>query len=219
MRTLFGQLWKFIWPYRGRLFLGMFFGILFALSQGLLVTLIQLVVNLVFSGGKPVSVGEQLSKAPALLRPAADFLIRHVPHINSPSSTTGLLLVISSIPALMLFRAIFGYLNIYLMTWSAARAIADLRTALFEHLQNLSVAFFSRARTGDLISRITNDTHALYGIVGNSLASLVKDPVTIICLLSIMLARQTRLTLISIIVLPVCVVPIIIYARKVRKSA
>jgi subfamily B ATP-binding cassette protein MsbA len=98
-------------------------------------------------------------------------------------------------------------------------AIADIRTKLFSHLQNLSLGFFNRASTGDLIARITNDTQVLYGIVGSSFASAVKDPVTILCLLGYQLATQPTLTLISIVVFPVCIVPIVIYGRKVRKSA
>jgi subfamily B ATP-binding cassette protein MsbA len=99
------------------------------------------------------------------------------------------------------------------------RAIADIRTKLFSHLQNLSLGFFNRASTGDLIARITNDTQVLYSIVGSSFASMVKDPVTILCLLGYQLATQPALTLISIVVFPVCIVPIVIYGRKVRKSA
>jgi subfamily B ATP-binding cassette protein MsbA len=99
------------------------------------------------------------------------------------------------------------------------RAIADIRTQLFTHLQNLSLSFFSRASTGDLIARITNDTQVLYSIVGNTFASAIKDPVTILCLLVYQLATQPTLTLISIVVFPACIVPIVIFGRKVRKSA
>ena len=107
------------------------------------------------------------------------------------------------------------------MNWAAVRAIADLRSRLFDHLQNLSLSFFSRARTGDLIARITNYTQVLYGIIGGSLSSMVRDPVTVLVLLGIMLAEpaQRILALVSIIVLPICLVPLTIYGRKVRKSA
>ncbi len=98
-------------------------------------------------------------------------------------------------------------------------AIADIRTKLFSHLQNLSLGFFNRASTGDLIARITNDTQVLFSIIGGTFASAVKDPVTILCLLGYQLTMQPTLTLVSVVVFPVCLVPIIIYGRKVRKSA
>ncbi len=119
----------------------------------------------------------------------------------------------------MLLRNLLQYLSIYLTNWSAMHAIADIRTKLFSHLQNLSLGFFNRASTGDLIARITNDTQVLYSIVGTSFASVVKDPITIFVLLGYQLVTNTTLTLISIVVFPVCVVPIIIFGRKVRKSA
>src|ERR1035441_1553223 len=94
----------------------------------------------------------------------------------------------------MLLRNLLQYLSIYLTNWSAMHAIADIRTKLFSHLQNLSLGFFNRASTGDLIARITNDTQVLYSIVGNSFASAVKDPITIVCLLGYQLLTNTTLT-------------------------
>jgi len=59
-------------------------------------------------------------------------------------------------------------LNTYLMSWAAIRAVADIRARLFDHLQNLSLQFFNRSKTGDLISRISNDTMVLYSVVSSS---------------------------------------------------
>src|SRR4030095_13064446 len=214
-----GRLWIFVRPYRDRMILGLLCGIIFALTNGLLILVIKLVVNLVFAGGKQVSLAELLGKAPGFLRPFVKSLTEAMPTIQSPHSITGLTLVIVAIPVVMFFRALFGYLNLYLMQWSALRAVADLRATLFGHLQNLSMGFFSQARTGDLISRINSDTHALQVILSNSVASIVKDSVTIAVLFGVSLYQQPTLTLVSMIALPACVVPITIYSRKARKSA
>src|SRR5205823_619742 len=175
--------------------------------------------NLVFSGAGNAALSEQLAKAPALLRPLIRPLLERLPELKSPTSALGLVLLVSAIPAVMLLRGVFSYLNIYLVNWAAMRAIADLRTRLFAHLQNLSLDFFSRARTGELISRITNDTQILYGIIGNSFASMVRDPVTVLVLLGVALSQQPKLTLVSMIVLPACLIPLNIYNRKARRSA
>jgi subfamily B ATP-binding cassette protein MsbA len=218
--TLFlKRIWQQMRPYRPRLLLGVICGIFYALVSGTVIISIRLVINLVFGESESVSLADQLGKAPAFLQPLVKGLAHWVPDIQSPTSKTGLVLTIALFPLIMLLRGIFGYLNLYLITWSAARAIADLRSRLFEHLQNLSLSFFTKAKTGDLISRVTNDTHVLYGIMGNSLASLIKDPVTILVLLAVMITQQPRLTLVSMIVLPLCLGPIILYGRKVRKSA
>lgn len=219
MKLFLSRIWAFVRPYRSRMLLGLLCGVLYALTNGLLIVVIKVVVNLVFAGTASISAADQLAQVPAFLRPAADALVQWLPELKSPSSRLGLALVIALIPSVMLVRAILGYLNIYMMNWSAMRAIADLRTRLFGHLQDLPLSFFSQASTGDLISRITNDTQVLYSIIGSSLASLIKDPVTVIVLVAVMVSQQPTLTLISLVVMPVCLVPITIYNRKARKSS
>jgi len=222
MATFFRRIWVFVRPYRTRLLLGLFFGFVYALTSGALMVVVKLVVNLVFPGsGAPYSLASELDRAPVFIRPMAQGLKHWIPQINSPESNAGKVLLISILPLVMIVRGLSGYLNTYLTNWAAARAIADLRTRLFDHLQNLSLSFFSTARTGDLISRIVNDTYVLHSVIANSLASLIKDPVTVLTLLAVLLMQTAtrKLTLISIVVLPICLVPISIYSRKVRKSA
>jgi len=213
------QVWKFVHPYRGRFFLGLLCGIAYGFANGALIGAVRVVVQLVFEG--KVDLHDKLAAAPKWIHPFSEPLAALVPKITAPSpnDTVRWLLVIGAIPAIMLIRNLLQYLSIYLTNWSALHAIADIRTKLFSHLQNLSLGFFNRASTGDLIARITNDTQVLSGIIGSSFASAVKDPVTIVILLAFQLATNTTLTLISVVVFPVCIVPIVIFGRKVRKSA
>src|SRR6266403_1201583 len=221
MIAFFGRLWTFVRPYRARLFLGLVCGLLFALTSGAMMLLVRLVVDLVVPGAHHFSLAEQVQRMPELIRPLVQSLIQHLPDIQSPTSQSGKVLLICALPALMLVRGLCSYLNVYLINWASVRAIADLRTKLFDHLQNLSLNFFSTARTGDLIARVVNDTQVLNSVIANSFGSLVKDPLTVLTLLAVLLSQSAtrKLTLVSIIVLPVCLVPISIYTRKVRKSA
>jgi subfamily B ATP-binding cassette protein MsbA len=219
LRAFYRRIWAFARPYKARLILGLVFGILCALMNGALIMAIKLVVDLMFAGSHRIPVSQHLEKLPSFARPLVESLTQWLPELKSPSSKTGMVLIISTIPAVMLLRSVFAYLSMYLTNWAALRAVADLRTKLFDHLQNLSLGFFSHARTGDLISRITSDTQILHNVVGGWLASVVKDPVTLACLLAVLISQEPTLTLISIVVLPVCLVPIIVYGRKVRKSA
>src|ERR1022692_858270 len=214
------KLWAFVRPYRARFFLGLVCGILYGLANGLLVAVTSPVVDMVFHGS--THFHDKLTTY-AKLHPKLRLLLEQIaarlPEISGPSSLWGWLLVFSIIPCVMLLRVVLAYLSIYLTNWAAARAIADIRTKLFDHMQNLSLSFFSRAKTGDLIARITNDTQILYGIIGNSFASMIKDPVTVVLILAVQLLLHPKLLLVSFVVMPVCIVPIIIYGRKVRKSA
>ena len=219
MTEFLRQLWVFVRPYRGRFFLGLLCGVGYGLVTGILLGAVKVVVQLVFDG--ETNLHQQLESAPKWIHPLSHRLAALVPEFHAPKAndTVSWVLIISAIPAIMIARNLLQYLSIYLTNWSAMHAIADIRTKLFSHLQNLSLGFFNRASTGDLIARITNDTQVLYGIVGSSFSSAVKDPITIFCLLGYQLATNATLTLISIVVFPVCIVPIIIFGRKVRKSA
>src|SRR5437016_2088692 len=140
------RLWSFLRPYRSRLFLGVAFGVLFALMNAALMVAVKLVVDLIF-GPHGESVANELQKSPNAFRKLFTPLVSLLPTLKSPSSTAGVLLAIASIPTIMFIRGVAAYLNVYLMNWVALRAIGQLRAQLFEHLQDLSLSFYSRART------------------------------------------------------------------------
>ncbi len=127
--------------------------------------------------------------------------------------------LIAAIPVVMLLRSLFGYLNIYFLQWTAVRAITDLRTRLFQHLMDLSASFFNRNNTGELMSRTMSDTVALQSVISNSTAIMVKEPATLVGLLAFVMYREPGLTLMAMVVMPVCMIPIVVYNRKVRRSS
>ena len=171
------KIWQFVHPYRGRLLLGLMCGILFGLVNGILIGAVKVVIQLVFEG--KTDLYSQLENAPQWIQPLSHRLAAIAPQLHAPAAgdRIGWLLVVSIIPAIMLLRNLLQYLSTYLTNWSAMHAVADIRTSLFAHLQNLSLGFFNRASTGDLIARTTNDTQILYGIIGGSFSSAVKDQI------------------------------------------
>src|ERR1700744_3462126 len=214
MTEFLRKLWGFIRPYRVRFFLGLLCGIFYGVVNGLLIGTVRMVIQLVFEGG--TNFHQKLLEAPTWIRPIAVPLSKIVPEISAPAPDNHLawILIVAAIPAVMIIRNTLQYLSIYLTSWSAMRAIGDIRSKLFSHLQGLSLGFFNTAKTGDLISRITNDSQVLYSIIANSFASSVKDPISIVVLVIVQITLQPKLTLVSMIVFPVCVVPIILYGRK-----
>ncbi len=205
----------YVRPYRGRLVLGLLSGVLFALFNAMLPVTIQLVVDVVFAPSGTASLRKYLEYAPACLRQGLESVL---PDLYSAASPAALLLVIATIPGIMLARGVFNYLNVYLTNWVGVRAVADLRIELFGHLQSLSSSFFGSASTGELMSRLGNDVAALQNTISSSLAVLIKDPITVLALFIGLVTAQPRLTLVSLLVFPVCVVPVVVYGRKVRKS-
>lgn len=105
--------------------------------------------------------------------------------------------------------------------WFSARIgeglIYDLRVALFDKVQQMPVAFFTRTQTGALISRLNNDVIGAQTAVTSTLGSVVSNVVVLITTLAAMLALEWRLTVLSLIVLPVFIVPAKRVGRKLQE--
>jgi subfamily B ATP-binding cassette protein MsbA len=127
-------------------------------------------------------------------------------------------LVIATVPLAMLLRGLFGYLNVYMMNWVSIRAINDLRARLFSHLMGLSSSFFSDTSTGTLMAYL-NATGAIQGMIGNSMVVIIREPITVVSLLCLLVWQQPKLSLITMVIFPLTLIPFVIYARKVRGSS
>jgi ABC-type multidrug transport system fused ATPase/permease subunit len=90
----------------------------------------------------------------------------------------------------------------YLVEWVGQRALADLRLAIFAHLQRLPISFYENRPTGVLISRMTNDVEALDSLVTDSVVTLFQGGLTLIGTLVILLTFDLRLALVTFIMLP-----------------
>jgi ATP-binding cassette subfamily B protein len=94
----------------------------------------------------------------------------------------------------------------YLTGWVGERALADLRTRLFSHLQRLSLGFYERNRTGAIVSRITNDVEALDQLVTDGVSSLVQNSLLLLGTAVVLFLLDWRLALATLIVLPLMAV-------------
>lgn len=85
--------------------------------------------------------------------------------------------------------------------------ILDLRTAVFDHVQRMPVAFFTRTRTGALVSRLNNDVIGAQRAFSNTLSGVVSNLVSLVLTLTVMLTISWQITLLALVLLPVFVVP------------
>ena len=97
-------------------------------------------------------------------------------------------------------------LQTYLINWVGQRALQDLRIELFQHLQRLSIGFYSRNKTGVLISRITNDVQALDQLVTEGIATLFSATLTLIGTAVILVLLDAELALVTFLTFPVLLV-------------
>lgn len=128
-----------------------------------------------------------------------------------------LLLIPITIILLFLFKGIFEYGQAYLMNYVGLRIVADMREKLYNHLQTLSLSFFTRTPTGILISRITNDVNLIQGSVSNAITGLLKDAFTIVALVGVIFYRDWKMATIAFLIFPLAIIPIKEFGKRLRK--
>jgi ABC-type multidrug transport system fused ATPase/permease subunit len=98
------------------------------------------------------------------------------------------------------------YVQTYLINWVGQRALQDLRVEVFEHLQRLSIGFYSRNRAGVLISRLTNDVQALDQLVTEGISTLFSATLTLVGTAVILVVLDPGLAMITFLTFPVLLV-------------
>ncbi len=143
---------------------------------------------------------------------ASPFLLRAVIDTALPARNLRLLawLVIGMV-AVAAVTSAFGVVQTWISTKVGQRVMHELRTSVFAHLQRQSIAFFTRTRTGEVQSRITNDIGGMQSVVTSTATSIAANFTTAIATAVAMVALSWRLSLISLIVMP----PAIYLTRKV----
>lgn len=111
------------------------------------------------------------------------------------------------------------YMRFYLMIWLGERVSADIRRDVYSHLLTLSPAFFEQTRTGEVISRFTSDTTVLQTVVGMGLSMALRASITFIGSLILMLVTSPIMTIYVLFAVPVVLLPIKVFGRKVRRFA
>ncbi len=104
-------------------------------------------------------------------------------------------------------EAVLGVLGRRLSATLGEHLILDLRTAVFDHVQRMPVAFFTRTRTGALVSRLNNDVIGAQRAFSNTLSGVVSNLVTLLLTLAVMLTLSWQITLLALVLLPVFVLP------------
>ncbi len=123
------------------------------------------------------------------------------------------------LPVAMMARGTFDFLGTYLLNWVGLRVVTDLRIRIFEHLESLSLDFFTEAQTGELMSRVTNDVALVQQSISTVVEDVVKQPVTLVSVLAWLLYTDWQLTLAALVLFPICLVPIVVFGRKTRVAS
>jgi ATP-binding cassette, subfamily B, bacterial MsbA len=203
IRTAIGpyrDLYPFLKPYRLQFILALVFGALFGVATGLFPLVMNQVNKYVFPQGhdwKSVSSGADAATG-------ADVNVA--------------LLYCSVIPFIFILRSGCDFLNSYLMAWVSLRVLTDLRCKLYQHILSQSLEFFNRERAGNLMSRVINDTRQAQAALTSISSDLIKQPITIVGSTFTLLYLDWKFTIGSLVLFPVCLVPIILFGKRVKKQ-
>ncbi|MCX4848943.1 ABC transporter ATP-binding protein [Streptomyces sp. NBC_00893] len=149
-----------------------------------------------------------LSVATALLAVATPVLAGRVVNAIVTGKESGTVTRLSLLIAVIaVAEAALGLVSRWLSANLGEGLILDLRTAVFDHVQRMPVAFFTRTRTGALVSRLNNDVIGAQRAFSNTLSGVVSNVVTLLLTLGVMLSISWQITVLALVLLPVFVLP------------
>lgn len=166
-------------------------------------TLIAAAVALILTAGITLSIGQGVR-----------VLIDDGFVAESPEALTQAVLIVIGLSFLM---AIGTYVRFYLVSWLGERVTADLRSAVFEHIVTLHPSYFETNRSGEIMSRLTTDTTLLQNIIGSSFSMALRSALTFVGALILLIVTNLKLSLMVLIGVPLVLLPIVLYGRRVRK--
>ena len=162
----------------------------------------------------PLAVVTAIIAASSVIAMAQPFLLREVIDVALPHSDVRLLSwLVAGMVAVAAVTAALGVVQTWIATTVGQRVMHRLRIDVFAHLQRQSVAFFTRTRTGEVQSRISNDIGGMQSVVTSTATSLASNLTTVVATVVAMIALSWQLTLISLVVLP----PSVMLSRRVAR--
>jgi ATP-binding cassette, subfamily B, bacterial MsbA len=192
-------------PFLKRFILALFFMAMVAVFMAFLAVIIQPIIDeLVIQGGG------QLSGKSTLFRN----LIMKVFRVKASQ----LRLVLPQLLFIaFLGQAIFSFLSLYMMKTLGLKVVRNIRDKLYRNLIHQSIEFLSKSKTGDLVSRISNDIEKIKLAVAETMAVYIRESLTLAFLLIVIFYQDWAMASISLILIPIAAVPLIYFGRKVKK--
>ena len=224
LRQIFAFVAPYLKPYWGRIVAGSFFGILFGASNGLVLWATKTMLDRLVPPGAATATtaeatGNWFTKTAASIQ--ENILITLDPWLPRMGDELTMMQIIGGLlvfPLLVGLRGSSKFLGAYCLAWASERVINDLRVTVFNNLSRLSIPFFNRATTGDLITRINGDALLLQTCLASGVGILVSEPVAIISIFTGLCLIDWELTLGMLVLFPICVIPIVYFGKKARKA-
>ena len=149
---------------------------------------------------------------PLVVRNLIDFVIVNKDFTNLNMVTVGLLVV-------FLLQALFSFTQHITLAYIGENVMADIRVSIFTHLQSLPLSFYADRRTGELVSRLTNDVALLQQALTTNLATLMSMMITVIGAAALLFWLDWRLTLLILIAVPIITLTMVWLGSRIRRAS
>jgi ATP-binding cassette, subfamily B, bacterial MsbA len=196
------RLYSYAGPYKARFALGLAFGIAYGILTSVLPLTVLQVSNFIFRGAAP----------------NPKMVMAHREVLNIGPKIDSIVWICLLIPLVMTVRSLCSYGNAYYMNWVSNKVVNDVRNQLFAKVVRHSMDFFNRMQSGFLMSRIANDTRSLQQALSSVSSDVFKQPVTIVGAVIVLLLIDWKFTIVSLVLFPICIVPIRIFGRRARQA-
>ncbi len=222
---IFLRIIKYVKPFWKHLSLAIVAIFLFALMNGLSIYLTMPLLDTLFEQNQKVEevnvsqVGDT-SSMPDWITNSIDFVKISFEDYALSGTVEDVLLKISFLIILaFIFKNIFQYTSNYFIAYVEQGVIRNLRDELYEHIHKLPMNFFKNEKTGDLISRFTNDVNIIQQSITAVFLNLFQDPLTILVFFGIAFSISWKLTLFALLIVPFSVLIIGLIGSLLRKQS
>ena len=214
------RFFPYILPYKKQAILNIFFNILYSLFSALSFVALIPMLDVLF--GKAQTVG----KMPIYSGNLSDlgnygkaYLNYKVGSMVGDNTIDALAIVIALVLSLFLLKNLFGYLASFFITYLRNGVLRDLRDSLYNKIVHQPIAFFSEQRKGDLISRMVGDVNEVQYSLLSGLESFVREPLTIIFSILVMLGISVKLTVFTFVFIPIAAAVISKIGKSLKRDS
>jgi subfamily B ATP-binding cassette protein MsbA len=232
IKIVMGFGWRYLRQYWLRLSAGVLLGLIFGLSNASFIWATKTLIERFKTPEEQAAFVEAPSKKPPIGAPKAVAELTSeikarttatmevwLPRAGRALDWRQVLGVFLLLPVLVAIRGSAEYASNYCMGWVSERVINDIRQDVLRKLFTLSLDFFNRSTTGDLLTRINVDTAKLLRCLKSGAGDLIKEPITMISVLAAMWWINWELTLFALVLIPLCMFPLLVLGKKVRKAS
>lgn len=199
----FKKILRFAKPYSKYGYLNIFFNILYALFSALSFAALIPMLDVLFTPEKKVLKKPVYTDMAHIKDYLQDYINFRVTDYSGDDAMKGLVLVIGLVLVLFLLKNLFNYLAMYFITFLRNGVLKDIRNKMYQKITDLPISYYSEKRKGDVLARITSDVLEIQHSFLSVLELIVRDPLTILFTILIMLSINGKLTLFVFIFIPI----------------